>query len=1030
MSEPEPKRNVLFYLAAEGVIPVLGGCAGALVGGPVGGVAGVAVGTVIEKAINLFGKGIVERWQAWFARHKSEAPAAVAELAALPPAEARQVAASLLHELAPHADPQDVSIALEFLSAIPRSVGRALVPNPDGPGLSFPPTVALDDPRSLLQLLPADVPPYPVPADLPGTPYRLVELIGSGGFGAVYRAFSPTLQHLPLAVKFCLDRSLLPALNQERSNLERLMRAGGRGSDHVVRLYGYDLDHPTPFLVYEYVAGGDLTHLLAARVAALGQPPSAAEVFGWIRQIVEGLAFAHRTGLVHRDLKPANVLVELASGVREPPVHPEPGGSRTPLAGAALKLADFGLGGVAAARAARSRLGPSTIDYLSLAEQASLFRGAGTPLYMSPEQRRGAGPDPRHDLYALGVVWYQLLVGDVSRELHPGWAKELTVRFGVPQSHVALIERCVGWLDERPKDSSELLGLLHELPGGPPVVASPAEPRPAVTAAAPDTTGPLSGRQRGLASVLSRLDAAYTKLAAAERQGFGVTLLFGLALGGGATLLLASISDVEGPAIWLGVVVCFLYVWLMRSGVNVRSLAARRQVDEAIEDAATDFREELTKLGGRAVLRHPATVRQILAELTPAAARTLPAEGPTPRPVLPDPITPTAKPPGLGSPAADTAVDRSAPTPRPAQPMSEGRRRGLTASVARLEATYAELRDMGRWRFEITAAYGMLIALPLGFVLGFIVSVIWKDDRSGFLTGLIATILGWGIYVYLIRSGVKAVAEDVQKRADGQVEELVSDYAAEVTEWGGRAVLRHPPTVRQIATELKPTAAPTPPAAERSLLPLAELLTPDPPAPPAAPAAPLAFESPPMPAPPAAPDAPFIPTRGMVANSTAGIGLGWIEPVKELLADTLRKAVFLNHLRALDDTLRTTTKTITDSRVMMVVFPLVIGGGGAVGIALPTALTGALAWWVSVPLGLACGGLVASIFLFAFRTVIRSQMAKQQTAVRAFVTAYPVLAEWFGGEESLPNPQFVHSIRLAVDDQPRPGFWARMFGEV
>src|SRR5262249_15084058 len=129
-SEPAPKRNVLFYLAAEGVIPVLGGCAGAIAGGPVGGVAGVAVGTAIEKAINLFGKGIVARWQAWFARHRQEADAAVAELAALPPAEAREVARSIFLELAPDADAQDVSLAIEFLTALPRSVSRALVPNP------------------------------------------------------------------------------------------------------------------------------------------------------------------------------------------------------------------------------------------------------------------------------------------------------------------------------------------------------------------------------------------------------------------------------------------------------------------------------------------------------------------------------------------------------------------------------------------------------------------------------------------------------------------------------------------------------------------------------------------------------------------------------------------------------------------------------------------------------------------------------------------------------------------------------------
>src|SRR5262249_32247319 len=194
-------------------------------------------------------------------------------------------------------------------------------------------------------------------------------------------------------------------------------------------------------LVYEYVPEGDLTGYLARYRADNGRPMNASEVLGVITQLVEGLAFAHRAGLVHRDVKPANVLVD--AGV--------------------LKLADFGLGGVAGQRAVGGGgIGVTTIDYLSLAERASLFRGAGTPLYMSPEQRRGANPDPRHDLYSLGVLWFQILTGDVTRELHPGWAKELSVKFGVPANHIALIDQCVGWFEERPKDAGELLPLLRQ----------------------------------------------------------------------------------------------------------------------------------------------------------------------------------------------------------------------------------------------------------------------------------------------------------------------------------------------------------------------------------------------------------------------------------------------------------------------------------------------------------------------------------------------------------------------------------------
>src|SRR5262245_36628043 len=516
MSEPQAKRGILMELAAEGIVPVLGGCAGVLVAGPEGGMAGAMVAQVVEKAINFFGGRIVERWNAWFRVQPPEKQVeALAELAAMPQDEARKQASEILISLAPDADADDLSIALEYLSAIPRTIDRAMLKDSNGVR-SLPPTISLDEPQALMQLLPSDVPPYPVPSDLPGTPYRLIGLLGSGGFGAVYKASATTLQHLPLAIKFCLDRTLLASLQHERANLERLMKAGGEGwARRIVRLYGYDLDHRSPYLVYEFVPGGDLLHHLGKLRRDKGRNLNAGEVYEIIRQIADALAFAHGHGLVHRDLKPANILVD----------------------GDTLKLADFGLGGVMAVRAAAvSQVGKTTVSLLSAAEQASLFRGAGTPLYMAPEQRRGSAPDPRHDLYSLGVMWFQLLVGDTTRELHAGWAKELSTRFKVPKEHIDLIERCVGWFDDRPKDARELLALLDEGKSAavtPPPVALSAEP------ALPAASMPQPRRQR-LRGLMEQIDRCHTTLARLEKDpGFptrslaiaGVVFL-GIVLGG------------------------------------------------------------------------------------------------------------------------------------------------------------------------------------------------------------------------------------------------------------------------------------------------------------------------------------------------------------------------------------------------------------------------------------------------------------------------------------------------------------------
>ena len=82
---------------------------------------------------------------------------------------------------------------------------------------------------------------------------------------------------------------------------------------------------------------------------------------------------------------------------------------------------------------------------------------------MDPEQRKGGEANAKHDLYSLGIVWYQLLVGDVTREFHGGWDDELASEFKVPRSHIDIIKQCVGWIKNRPANGGELLKLLNEL---------------------------------------------------------------------------------------------------------------------------------------------------------------------------------------------------------------------------------------------------------------------------------------------------------------------------------------------------------------------------------------------------------------------------------------------------------------------------------------------------------------------------------------------------------------------------------------
>ena len=209
-----------------------------------------------------------------------------------------------------------------------------------------------------------------------GGRYRLLERLGQGGMGTVYRA-THTLMDKPVALKIL--RAELATDAEAVARFHREARSASRlDHDHCIRVTDFgQSDDGLLFLVMELLDGYSLSYVTrrgpvpAARAAAIGVA------------IGEALQHAHDAGIIHRDLKPDNVFLARRARGRE-----------------IVKVLDFGL----AKLASDSALGPS------ITRDGTVF---GTPEYMAPEQAEGEKLDGRTDVYALGVILYQLVCGEV-----------------------------------------------------------------------------------------------------------------------------------------------------------------------------------------------------------------------------------------------------------------------------------------------------------------------------------------------------------------------------------------------------------------------------------------------------------------------------------------------------------------------------------------------------------------------------------------------------------------------------------------
>ncbi|HEX2568602.1 MAG TPA: protein kinase [Polyangia bacterium] len=214
-----------------------------------------------------------------------------------------------------------------------------------------------------------------------GGRYRLEECLGAGAMGAVYRATAlgngQTVAVKLLHEGFALQPNFVKRFEREAEAMARLSHP------HLTRVLDSGVEGTTPFLVMEYHRGRSLDHVL--KEGAI-EPVWAVAL---TRQILEGIHHAHESGVVHRDLKPENII--LLEGA------PAAGAGRGPAA-PVVKILDFGL--------AKFMDGEESV--LKLTQTGTAM---GTPYYMSPEQALGSSVDLRSDIYAVGVILYEMVVG-------------------------------------------------------------------------------------------------------------------------------------------------------------------------------------------------------------------------------------------------------------------------------------------------------------------------------------------------------------------------------------------------------------------------------------------------------------------------------------------------------------------------------------------------------------------------------------------------------------------------------------------
>ena len=200
--------------------------------------------------------------------------------------------------------------------------------------------------------------------------YELRERLGRGGMAEVYKAYQPSMD------RFVAVKVMLGHLADDDNFIERFKReaqaVGRLRHPHIIHIFDFGIQDDIYYMAMEYVTGGNLKeHIVANQKLPLVDSLKIAH------DLADALTYAHKSGMIHRDLKPANVMfIDKATSE--------------------VVLTDFGIARI---------LGATGITGSGMS--------VGTPSYMSPEAGRGEDIDERADIYALGIILYEMLVGTV-----------------------------------------------------------------------------------------------------------------------------------------------------------------------------------------------------------------------------------------------------------------------------------------------------------------------------------------------------------------------------------------------------------------------------------------------------------------------------------------------------------------------------------------------------------------------------------------------------------------------------------------